>query len=89
MGAESLLFMWEAYASLRYLEKPVDLIVINSEEHVLTNPRARLASQGGTVDWFRFWLKEEIDPEPSKAAQYARWRKLREQRDALQQAAVH
>lgn len=52
------LYMWEPYALLRDLKKPTDLIVINSNEHVLTNPGARLVSQGGTVDWFRFWLKQ-------------------------------
>jgi len=36
-----------------------------------------MASQGGTVDWFRFWLKSEEDPEPAKAEQYIRWRELR------------
>jgi hypothetical protein len=38
----------------------------------------RLASQGGSVDWFRFWLKGEEDPDPAKAEQYKRWRGLRE-----------
>lgn len=69
--------MWEPYAALRYLNRPVDLLVLNSDEHVLTNPAARIASQGGTVDWFRFWLKDEEDPDPAKAEQYARWRELR------------
>ena len=51
----------------------MDLIIINSgEQHVLTHPTARVASQGGTVDWFRFWLKTEEDPDPVKAEQYAR-----------------
>jgi dipeptidyl aminopeptidase/acylaminoacyl peptidase len=73
-----LLFMWEPYAALRYLHKPVDLILLNTDEHVLTNPAVRMASQGGTVDWFRFWLKDEEDPDPAKAEQYLRWRELRE-----------
>jgi hypothetical protein len=30
------------------------------------------------VDWFCFWLKNEEDPIPAKAEQYARWRALRE-----------
>jgi hypothetical protein len=76
-GPFSLLFMWEPYAGLRYLQKPVDLIMLNTSEHVLTNPAVRLASQGGTVDWFRFWLKDEEDPDPAKAEQYERWRELR------------
>jgi hypothetical protein len=74
----SLMGMWEPYATLRYLRKPVDLIIIPDSEHVMTNPGERMISQGGTVDWFRFWLKDEEDPDPAKSEQYARWHKLRE-----------
>jgi dipeptidyl aminopeptidase/acylaminoacyl peptidase len=70
-------FMWEPYAALHYLKKPVDLIMLNTDEHVLTNPAVRMASQGGTVDWFRFWLQEYEDADPAKAEQYKRWRELR------------
>src|SRR5260370_18041883 len=76
-GPFSLLFMWEPYAGLRFLKKPVDLIMLNTDEHVLTNPAVRMASQGGSVDWFRFWLQDYEDPDPSKKAQYFRWRELR------------
>lgn len=50
----------------------------------------RLASQGGSVDWFRFWLQGYEDPDPSKAEQYARWRglrKLQEENEAKEHAA--
>jgi hypothetical protein len=73
----SLMGMWEPYATLEYLRKPVDLIVIPDSEHVMTNPGERMISQGGTVDWFRFWLRDEEDPDPTKAEQYKRWRELR------------
>ena len=76
-GPLSLLGMWEPYAGLRYLHKPVDLIMLNTDQHVLTNPAVRLASQGGSVDWFRFWLQDYEDPDPAKAEQYKRWRELR------------
>jgi hypothetical protein len=36
-----------------------------------------VASEGGSVDWFRFWQDYE-DPDPTKAEQYKRWRELRE-----------
>jgi hypothetical protein len=72
-----LMSMWEPYAVLRYLQKPVDLIIIPGSEHVVTSPVAQMTSQGGTVDWFRFWLKDEEDPDPTKAEQYKRWRELR------------
>ncbi len=77
-GPRSLLFMWEPYAGLHYLHKPVDLIMLNTDEHVLTNPAVRLASQGGSVDWFRFWLKDEEDTDPANIDQYKRWRGLRD-----------
>jgi len=64
------------------LKKPVDLMMLNTDEHVLTNPAERLASQGGSVDWFRFWLKDEEDSDPAKAEQYKRWRELRKLQEA-------
>ena len=77
-----VLLMWEPYRVLRYLKKPVPLIVLTDDEPELTNPAARMVSQGGSVDWFRFWLKGEEDTDPAKAEQYARWRKMREQQTA-------
>jgi len=77
-GRSNLMVMWEPYAGLRYLHKPTELVLLNTDEHVLTNPAVRLASQGGSVDWFRFWLKDEEDSDPDKAKQYARWHKLRD-----------
>ena len=76
-GPESLLTMWQPYAILHLLGKPVELVMLNTTEHDLSNPAVRLASQGGSVDWFRFWLQGYEDPDPAKAEQYARWRELR------------
>lgn len=73
----SLMYMWEPYAVLSYLKKPVDFIVFKDGTHPLTNPAQRLISQGGTVDWMRFWLQGYEDPDPTKAEQYVRWRALR------------
>jgi dipeptidyl aminopeptidase/acylaminoacyl peptidase len=82
-GPLSVLHMWEPYAVLRYLHKPVDLIMLNTDEHVLTNPTVRLASQGGSVDWFRFWLQGYEDPDSAKAGQYVRWRELRKLQEEI------
>src|SRR5882762_8584663 len=75
-GRSDLAFMWEPYAAMRYLHKPVALIVLNNSEHVLSNPAARMAAQGASVDWFRFWLQDYEDPIQKKAEQYQRWEKL-------------
>ena len=76
-GAASTFGDWEPYAALRYVKKPVDLIMLQAGSHVMTNPTQRLASETINVDWFRFWLKGEEDPDPAKTEQYARWRELR------------
>jgi dipeptidyl aminopeptidase/acylaminoacyl peptidase len=77
IGPTGVLFMWEPYSVLRYLHKPVDLVWLREGEHDLSNPAMRMVSQGGSVDWFRFWLKSEEDPDPAKADQYIRWREMR------------
>jgi dipeptidyl aminopeptidase/acylaminoacyl peptidase len=75
-GASTLLEMWSPYAALRAMGKPTDLIVLNTGEHVLTEPKERLVSQGGSLDWFSFWLQGYEDPDPAKRDQYARWEGL-------------
>lgn len=73
----SILTMWETYAALRRLHRPVDLIYIAGAQHILQRPLDRFASQQGNVDWFRFWLQGYVDPDPAKESQYARWRSLK------------
>lgn len=75
-GIISATWNWGVYAGLRYLKKPVDLIVLQPGTHVMTNPRQRLASEISNVDWFDFWLNGHEDSNPSKAEQYRRWKKL-------------
>lgn len=79
IGPDSLLGLWETYATLRNGKRPVDLIYYPYGSHVLKKPRERLASQGGSVDWFRFWLQGYEDPKLEKVEQYRRWRALRAQ----------
>ncbi len=88
LGPGSLLYMWQPYAGLQYLHKPVDLMMLNTGEHVLTNPAVRLASQGGSVDWFRFWLQDYEDTNPAKVEQYKRWRDLRKVQDENEKKAA-
>jgi hypothetical protein len=80
--------MWEPYAGLRYLKKPVELELMNTDEHVITNPVERMASQGLSVDWFRFWLQDFEDPNPAKADQYKRWSELTKMQSANQEGSA-
>jgi hypothetical protein len=73
----SVLQEWELYGSLRLQQKPVDLIYFPNGTHIHQRPLERLESQQGNVDWFRFWLQDYEDPDPSKRSQYERWRELK------------
>jgi dipeptidyl aminopeptidase/acylaminoacyl peptidase len=77
IGNGSVLGEWEIYSSLRIQKKPVELTYLPQGQHILQRPLERLASQQGSVDWFRFWLQGYEDPDPSKAAQYKRWEALK------------
>ncbi|HEV2271376.1 MAG TPA: hypothetical protein VGR92_18135 [Steroidobacteraceae bacterium] len=76
----SALSDWEWFEGLRYLAKPVEMTVLDGrtrDDHLLQEPWDRQISANGNVDWFDFWLNGHEDPNPTKAAQYARWRDLR------------
>jgi hypothetical protein len=73
----SILGEWEIYSSLKQQKKPVDLIYFPDGQHIHQKPLERLASQQGDVDWFRFWLQDYEDPDPSKRVEYRRWREMR------------
>lgn len=60
IGPGSLVGMWEAYSILRRDNRPVDFILYPSGSHSLKMPRQRMESQGGSVDWFGFWLSGEF-----------------------------
>ncbi len=81
-GLDGILDQWEMFAGLRILQKPVEMVIFPGGTHILMKPSQRFASEAGNVDWFRFWLKNEEDPDPAKADQYGRWRKLRKQQES-------
>ena len=83
----AMIYAWDIYALMRLQNKPVELLYFRNGEHVLAKPPERLASQEMNVDWYDFWLNGHEDPDPAKAEQYARWRHLREIRDANDKAA--
>lgn len=62
--------------------KPYDAYVFTRETHIKWQPAHLRATSVRNIDWFRFWLQGYEDPDPAKAEQYQRWRKLRELQDA-------
>ncbi len=56
--------------------KAFELYVLEGEPHVKYQPAHRQAIYARSTEWFQFWLKGEMNCEPSKAAQYSRWKAM-------------
>jgi hypothetical protein len=77
----TVVYLWEMFSRLRYLNKPVEYYVfpdLAHGSHMVQNPRQLMALQNRALDWWLFWLKSEEDPNPAKVGQYRDWRMLRE-----------
>jgi hypothetical protein len=80
-GFGTLLWGWETYSRLKYLQKPVDYYVlpdITKGSHTVQNPAQLLALQSRALDWWLFWLKAEESGAASRSVQFLDWRRLRE-----------
>ena len=78
----------ELLARLQAAGKPVELWAFPGEMHIKWQPRHQLAANTRNLDWFRYWLTGAIDPDPSKAEQYERWRSYGSPSQARAQASV-
>jgi dipeptidyl aminopeptidase/acylaminoacyl peptidase len=70
----------EFTARLQQSGTPAELYAYPDEGHIKLQPRHRLSVYRRNLDWFRYWLQDYRDPDPSSAAQYARWDSLRARR---------
>lgn len=86
-GLFGVVLKWEMFSRLRYLQKPVEFYLAPDFEHgahATQNPRQIVSIQQRCADWFDFWLRGNVDPDPVKSGQYLRWHELRR----LQQVAA-
>lgn len=79
---QELLFSLSIYNALKAHDRAVEMYVFAGEAHVKHQPKHRLAIYNRNIDWLRFWLMGEEDPNPAKAEQYERWRTMRDERCA-------
>lgn len=56
--------------------KPIEMFIYPDEFHVKWQPSHRAAVYERNVDWFNFWLRCRLDPDPSKKSQNDRWLKM-------------
>lgn len=72
----------ETFVPLRHQRIPAEMVIYDGELHNFVMPVARFASMERKVDWFNFWMLGKEDPDPAKAEQYARWRKMKAEWEA-------
>jgi dipeptidyl aminopeptidase/acylaminoacyl peptidase len=58
--------------------RAVEMYVFPDEYHEKWQPAHRLEIYKRNIDWMNFWLRGVEDSDPAKAAQYQRWRAMRE-----------
>ena len=63
-------------ALLKDAGKPVEMYIFSDEFHIKWRPDHRLAIYRRNIQWLKFWLKGEIDPDPVSPGQYERWLRL-------------
>jgi dipeptidyl aminopeptidase/acylaminoacyl peptidase len=80
-GLWSLVYHGQMADRMNQLGRPAEILYFETASHSTTRPQHRLRSLGSSIDWWRFWLKDESDPDPAKAAQYEHWRELRSVQD--------
>lgn len=76
---QEYLEMLDFIVPLRHAGTPVDMYVFPDATHMKFQPRHQSAAYTRNIDWFRFWLADEIDPSQEKAEQYAIWSKMRDE----------
>jgi dipeptidyl aminopeptidase/acylaminoacyl peptidase len=54
-----------------------DLYVFPDEPHQKFQPRHKLAVYQRNLDWFRFWLLDQVDTDLAKVAQYETWQHMK------------
>lgn len=69
-------YVIEFHTRLKRAGKPAEMILFADEPHIKTQPVHKRAVYERNLDWYRFWLKDEEDPDPAKREQYLRWRQL-------------
>jgi hypothetical protein len=74
---DGLLGVWDWYAVLRRLGKPVEFWATSDGTHDVYKVPQRILLGDLLVDWFDFWLNDHEDADAGNAAQYKRWRELR------------
>lgn len=79
LGPGGILEMWEWFAVLSRLSRPVELVYLPQAPHLIVKPKERFIAQQSLVDWFCFWLEVRSNEDGvMERKEYRRWQALRQ-----------
>ena len=67
----------ELFSRLSNTTTPVEMYAFPDEAHIKIQPRHQFTVYRRNLDWFRYWLQNHVDPDPTLATEYRRWDLLR------------
>lgn len=81
---------WDIYMLMRRQYKAAEMLLIPEGGHSLARPSERMVSLQGNLDWYRFWLADQVRTEVSVPGetrasldeQYRRWHQMAELKKA-------
>ncbi|MGN6227436.1 MAG: hypothetical protein ACTHNM_08380 [Dyella sp.] len=76
-GLWSLVDNSQVAARMHALDEPIEILYFDSAPHSTVRPQHRWRSLHTEIDWWNFWLRGRIDPDPEKARQYKHWKQLK------------
>lgn len=76
-GLWSLVDNGQVAARMHAFGEPIEILYFDSAPHSTIRPQHRWRSLQTEIDWWNFWLRDRIDPDPAKARQYRHWKQLR------------
>lgn len=76
-GLWSLVDNGQIAARMHAFGEPLEILYFDSAPHSTIRPQHRWRSLQTHIDWWNFWLRTRIDPDPAKALQYKHWKQLK------------
>jgi dipeptidyl aminopeptidase/acylaminoacyl peptidase len=76
----------ETWTRLRGAGAQVEWLEYPDEGHLKVGPANKWWVNQRNLDWFRFWLKDQEDPDQVKVEQYRHWREMRKNWEAAKTA---
>jgi dipeptidyl aminopeptidase/acylaminoacyl peptidase len=86
-GDFSIKIFSDVYLTARQEGTPIELVIYD-DSHEMKDRSRQFSSISRSIDWFRYWLLDEKNPNPVDKDEYARWAGLRKKLEVLKQSSA-